>query len=286
MRELRRDLRGKVILLTGATNGIGEFAARELAARGASLGIVARDRSKGERLLADLRHANDAVELYVADLSRQADVRALAGEFRARHDRLDVLANNAGALFQAYRLSADGYEMTFALNHLAYFLLTVLLLDLVEKTPGARIVNTSSSVHASARFVLDDLPRRERSRRAGFAAYCDSKLANVLFTRQLAKRLRPGGATVCCFHPGLVHTGFALGEETVVSSVLRLLRPLVARTPAQGARTLLWLATSEAQPANGEYFFDCMVARTSRAARDDALAERLWALSESLCTHP
>lgn len=279
------DLTGKVVLLTGATDGIGKAAALELAARGARLSIVGRNRDKSERVLAELKATgNPDIELYLADLSSQAEVRKLAADFRSRHDRLDVLANNAGALFQRYRTTADGFELTFALNHLSYFLLTELLLDLLKATPSARVVNTSSGAHRGARFDLDDLPQRKRTQSAGFPAYCDSKLANVLFTRELAKRLADSDAVASCFHPGFVHTQFGQNDPGVVAWGIRVAAPIFGRTPEKGARTLVWLATSpEAARSNGDYFLDCSVASTSQLAKDSGLAARLWALSAELC---
>lgn len=277
------DLEDKVILITGGTGGIGKAAATQLARRGATLVLVGRDPEKGARAAGELRSTtgNDRVEHLRADLSRMSDVRRVAAEFRARHRRLDVLVNNAGAMFGDWRLSADGVEMTFALNHVAHFLLTELLLDLLKSTPGARVVSTSGIVHWMAKLDLGSIAKRDG--RAGFAAYCDSKLATILFTRELARRAGAHGVIASCLHPGWVRTDF--GKDAGGTMALaRLLAPVFAHTPARGADTLVWLATSsDAAKHNGEYFCDRRIARTSKLARDPALAERLWRLTERLC---
>jgi NAD(P)-dependent dehydrogenase (short-subunit alcohol dehydrogenase family) len=277
------SLEDKVVLITGGTSGIGRAAATELARRGATLVLVGRDREKSERVVRELRSAtgNDRIELVGADLSEMEDVRRVAAEFRARHRRLDLLVTNAGAMFGDYRLSADGVEMTFAVNHVAHFLLTQLLLDLLKSTPGARVVSTSGIVHRMGKLDLSSVVKRDG--RAGFAAYCDAKLATILFTRELARRVGADGVIASCFHPGWVRTGF--GKDAGGLMVLaRLLAPIFARTPERGADTLVWLATStEAAKHNGEYFSDRGVARTSELARDRALAEGLWRLTEELC---
>jgi len=280
-----KELQDKVILLTGATEGIGLAAAHELAGRGAQLTLVARNKEKGERVLAELKaeSGNEKLELFIADMSKRADVRALAEQFRARHDRLDVLANNAGAVFTQRQLSPDGLEMTFALNHLGYFLLTSLLLDLIKKTPNARVVSTSSGAHQMGKIDFDDIARRENGY-SGWSAYGASKLANILFTRELARRLDGTSATANCLHPGFVQTRFALNNEGLIKGAVKLGAALFARSPRKGAETLLWLATSpEAAKFNGEYFHDRKVAGTNKAAKDDALAAKLWEFSEKLC---
>ena len=247
--------------------------------------IVARNREKGERLVAEWKEAtgNGRIELLVDDLSTLEGVRAAAAAFRANHDRLDVLVNNAGALFTGYELTRDGFERTFALNHLSYFLLTHELLDTLKRTEGARVINTASDAHRSGNIDLDSVARRP-SRKVGFPAYCDSKLANILFTRVLARRLAGTGVTVNCFHPGFVRTGFGLNNKNVMGAAIKVSAWLFARTPEKGAETLVWLATSpEAARFSGEYFHDRAVARTTSLARSDALADGLWALSERAC---
>jgi retinol dehydrogenase 12 len=280
---MAKDLAGKVFLVTGATNGIGKEACRALAGRGATLVIVGRSEEKTARVRTELMResGNDCVETLIGDLSRIAEAERVAAEFRARHDRLDVLLNNAGAMFMSRRESADGFELTFALNHLAYFVLTRALWDLLERTAGARVVNTASAAHASGVIDLDDIAygRKDYS---GWRAYATSKLANILFTRELARRL-DGKAVANCVHPGWVSTGFALNNSGLLPGLVRLIAPLFARSPAKGAETLIWAAASpEAGQLNGEYLHDCKVARPSPTARNDALAAELWALSERL----
>ncbi len=281
---MQRDLHDKVFLVTGATEGIGKVAAERFAERGAILSLVARNRDKGERLVADLRQrsGNPHIELLVGDLSLRSEVRAVAAAFRARHQRLDVLVNNAGAIFVEHRLTSEGLERTFALNHLGYFLLTRELWDLLKSTPGSRVVSTASRAHQGAKLDLDLLPTRP-SGKAGLWAYKESKLANILFTRELGRRIGPEVA-VSCFHPGFVRTGFGLNNRGLFRAGIDLAARLVGRTPERGAATLIWLATSPeaAQPA-AQYYFDGRLGRTSRAAQDDAMAGRLWELSERLC---
>jgi retinol dehydrogenase 12 len=279
------DLDGKVFLMTGATEGIGKAAAKVFAARGATLVVTARNREKGERLVADWKTTtgNPRIELLVGDLSKLADVRAVAEAYRARHDRLDVLVNNAGALFTSYELSADGFEMTFALNHLSYFLLTHEVEPLLARTGGARVVSTSSGAHRSGKLDLATVAQRP-SKKIGFPTYCDSKLANILFTRVLARRLAGAGVTANCFHPGFVRTGFGQNNHDWMKTAINVSSFLFARRPEKGAETLVWLATSpEAARHSGEYFHDCAVARTAPLAHDDGLADGLWSLSEKLC---
>jgi NAD(P)-dependent dehydrogenase (short-subunit alcohol dehydrogenase family) len=281
-------LSGKTFLVTGATEGIGKAAARHLASRGATVCLVGRNREKTERVVAELQAqtGNAHLDFLLADLSHLAQVRSVAEQFQARHARLEVLVNNAGGLFQARQLSADGHELTFALNHLSYFLLTVLLLDLLRKTPGARVVSTSSAAHALSRLDLATVATRERGYTA-FGAYGDSKLANILFTRELARRLEGTGVTATCFHPGWVSTGFGLNNPGLLSRVMALTAPLFARSPEQGADTLIWLATSaQAAGLNGEYVADREIALPTRQARDPRLGAQLWALSERLCGLP
>ncbi len=280
---MAKDLEGKVFLVTGATEGIGKAAALDFARRGATLVLVGRSKEKSERVVAEIEAAGGrtGIELLLGDLSKVADVRAVADAFRAKHDRLDVLVNNAGAVFTDYQLSADGVEMTFALDHLAYFVLTTSLLDLLKKTPGARVVSTSSGAHQMGRMDLATIAKRDGS--AGMSAYGDAKLANVLFTRELARRLAGSGVTANCFHPGFVRTGFGQNNGGILKWAIGWTSSLFARTPEKGAETLVWLATSpDAARYNGEYFHDRAVARTTARARSDELAQGLWSLSEKL----
>lgn len=279
------DLDGKLFLMTGATEGIGKAAALDLARRGAHLTLVGRNREKSERVIADLARAsgNQRIELIFADLSTLAGTRAVAAAWKAQHQTLDVLVNNAGGLFQKHQLSSDGFEMTFALNHLSYFLLTHELLDVLQKTPGARVVSTSSGAHRTGRINFEQLAKRP-SKQAGFAVYGDTKLANILFTKELARRLAATGGTANCFHPGFVATGFGQNNSRLVGSLIKIAGSVFARTPEKGAETLVWLATSpEAANSTGEYFHDKKIASTSAIAKNEELAKKLWDWSAALC---
>ena len=215
-------------------------------------------------------------------MSSIADIKRVAAEFRAYHTKLDVLVNNAGALFKERQLSKDGLEMTFALNHMGYFGLTFSLLDLLKSTKGARVVSTSSMGHKIGKFELGRIAKREPGH-AGWPAYGESKYANILFTRELARRLKGSGATANCFHPGFVHTGFGLDNGGFLKLAFSVVSPIFARTPEKGAETLIWLATSpEAASHTGEYFSDRKVTKVVEPRRNDELARGLWELSEKL----
>jgi NAD(P)-dependent dehydrogenase (short-subunit alcohol dehydrogenase family) len=280
------DLRGRVCLVTGATSGIGRVTARALAERGATLLVAGRNPAKTAATVAEFRRhsGNPAVEGLVADLSAQAEVRALAGEVRTRWPRLHVLVNNAGAVFAARQESVDGIEQTWALNHLGYFLLTNLLLEALQAAaePGrsARIVNVSSGAHMRARGLsFDDLEGRKAY--FSFSAYSQSKLANVLFTYELARRLAGSGITANALHPGLVHTGFGGNNRQLAWRVAYFFVNRLALTPEQGAQTTIYLATSpEVEGVTGRYFQRGRAVASSPASYDEAAARRLWSVSE------
>jgi NAD(P)-dependent dehydrogenase (short-subunit alcohol dehydrogenase family) len=278
-----------VCVITGGTDGIGKAAAHALAARGMRLLVHGRDPEKGARAVAELkaRSGNPAIEFLPADFGSLADVRRLAAAVRERAPRIDVLVNNAGAIFVRRMLSKDDYEMTFAVNHLAPFLLTQLLLDSLRHGAPARIVTTASGAHRNARIAFDDLQTSTR-KYTPMGAYAMSKLANILFTRALAKRLAGGPITATCLHPGFVRTNF--GRNNDVSPLLKAVFGLVSRfgrTPEKGAETLVYLAASpDVDGQSGGYYFDCKEATPSPAARDDAAAERLWQISEQLVGMP
>jgi NAD(P)-dependent dehydrogenase (short-subunit alcohol dehydrogenase family) len=272
------------VLLTGATRGIGRAAAIELARRGAEVALVGRDRARVEDTARAARAAGGgaAVHEHVADLERMDEVRRLAAEVLERHARIDVLANNAGAMFTARHVTADGYERMFALNHLAPFLLTELLLERLRASAPARVITTASDAHTGGALDFDDL-QSERSFKP-MGTYGTTKLCNILFTRELARRLEGTGVTATCFHPGLVRTGFG---KTATNGVLWRVALTVAapfmRAPERGARSLVWLALSpEAAALTGVYVQDEKVVTPSPAARDDSLAAGLWQRSEQL----
>jgi NAD(P)-dependent dehydrogenase (short-subunit alcohol dehydrogenase family) len=270
------------VLITGATSGIGLEAARALAAQGMAVVIVGRDPVKTQRVAAELsRGQPEAVEYLLADLQRMASVRRLAAEYRERYGELDVLINNAGSFFSSRTVTEDSLEATFALNHLAPFLLTHLLLDLITAAPAGRVVTVSSAAHVGARMHWDDLQLAKRY--SGFTAYGQSKLANLLFSRELARRLAGTKATSNALHPGAVATSlFDRGTNGALKLALRLIRPFML-DPVQGARTTVYLASSpQVADVSGLYFVKEKPAAPSRQAQDDAAAARLWSASEEL----
>jgi NAD(P)-dependent dehydrogenase (short-subunit alcohol dehydrogenase family) len=269
------------VLLTGATRGIGAAAAVELARQGAEVALVGRDRERVRAVALQARAAGGGapVHEHVADLMLMAEVRALAQEVRERYEHIDVLANNAGALFASRKETSEGFERTFALNHLAPFLLTNLLRDRLQ---GARVVTTASDAHESGRLDLEDL--QSSNSYAAMRVYGTTKLCNILFTRELARRAPELHAN--CFHPGVVRTGFAKNENGIWKILTTLAGPFF-RSPQHGARSLVWLALSdEAAGLTGEYVQDEKVLTPSAQARDDTLAEGLWERSAELVGLP
>ncbi len=275
------NLHGKTCLITGPTQGIGRVTALEVAKSGANMVLVARDSQKGQALVDEIKAAgNPNVELSVADLSVQSEVRRVASEFLARHETLHLLINNAGGIFHERRETKDGLEMTFALNHLAYFLLTNLLLDVIKKSAPARIVNVASRAHTRGRIDFADLQKTKSY--AGWPTYSQSKLANVLFSHELARRLAGTGVTSNCLHPGVVATGFGRSDRGIWGLVTRLAAPFLL-SPEKGAATTIYLALSpEVETVSGKYFADCKVARPAPEALDLMVASRLWQVSENL----
>ena len=274
-------LEGRVALVTGATNGIGRVTAREFARMGARTFLVARDPARGDAAAREIRDATGAtVEVLVADLSSRAEVRGLAIGVRERTGRLDLLVNNAGAIFAERRTSVDGVEMTLALNHLAYFLLTLELLPLLEAAPDARVVNVSSMAHEHGSIDFADL---QLERRYGmWKAYAQSKLANVLFTREMARRLSGSRITANALHPGSVATGFGRNHPGFFGKLVAIGAPFLA-SPERGARTTLHVATAPGlRGITGKYFSACRERAPSRAALDGATALRLWQISEAM----
>jgi NAD(P)-dependent dehydrogenase (short-subunit alcohol dehydrogenase family) len=268
------------VILTGATRGIGQAAATELAARGAELGLVGRDPERVRATAEQARASGGgaAVHEHVADLARMDEVRRLGAELLEAYPSIDVLANNAGAMFTSRHVTSDGFEQTFALNHLAPFLLTSLLLDRLTAA-GGRVVTTASDAHKSGSLNLDDL-QSERGRFRPGRVYGTSKLCNVLFTRELQRRNPSIAAN--CFHPGVIRTGFGKNDGTLARIGLTLAGPFL-RSPQSGAGSLVWLALDPAAgELHGQYLEKQRPVAPSAEAQDDALAAALWKHSEEL----
>lgn len=275
------DLNGQVIIVTGANSGIGKVTARELAKMGATVVMVARSQERGSAALAEIRAASgsDDVHLMLCDLSSQASIRDFAAQFRAQFDRLDVLVNNAGAIFYERRESVDGLEMTFALNHMGYFLLTDLLLDMLKASAPARVVNVSSGAHNVGTVRFDDLQRKKRY--SAFQAYGESKMMNILFTFELARRLEGSGVTANVMHPGFVATKFGHGGGFVGKVIMPILH-LFALSEEQGAETVIYLAAApEAAEVSGKYFVKKKPVQPHSFAFDRKAQKRLWKVSET-----
>jgi retinol dehydrogenase-12 len=276
-------LSGKVCIVTGASSGIGEVSARELARANASLAIVCRNRSRGEAVLERIAEetGNRDLELFVADLESQAQIRRVSAELLTRYSRIDVLLNNAGVTNLRRSTTVDGIETVFAVNHLASFLLTGLLLDRILATPHSRIVNVASDAYKFGRIDFDDLGHEQSYR--WMRVYGQSKLANILFTQELARRIEGSGTTVNALHPGGVSTGLGSNNGGLLHKlVMGLLKPFM-KTPEQGAQTSLFLATSpDVAASSGQYYNNCRVAQLPQEARDAETARRLWQVSETM----
>ena len=275
-------MHGKVVVVTGATSGIGEVAAQRLADMGARIVLVARDKTRGEAALRRLRSADKSLahSIHYGDLSRISDMKRLAVEIAASEPRIDVLINNAGAIFGSRQLTADNLELTFATNHMAYFVLTLGLRERLLASSPARIVNTASDAHKGRVLDFDDLQSAK-----GFSAldvYGRSKLCNILFTRELCRRWSGKGVTVNCLHPGFVATRIGNGSGGFLSHAARLAKTF-AISPEKGAETLVYLASSpNVAGVSGEYFYKCRPATPTAEARDDDAAQHLWVESAKL----
>lgn len=279
---MSNEMQSKIILITGATNGIGFEAAKALAAKGAKIVGVGRNPQRCADAANQIKAAtgNDQIEFLIADLSRQSEVRQVADEFKRKYDRLDVLLNNAGAFFMTREINADGQEMTWALNHLNYFVLTNQLLDVLKASAPARIVNVSSDAHRRAQGINFEDPEFKQGYN-GWTAYGHSKLANVMFTYELARRLEGSRVTANALHPGFVATGFGRSNNGLMNFGMKLIQKLGAKRPEQGAATSVYLASSPAvEGVSRQYFVDCQAARSSAVSYDEANQQRLWALSE------
>ena len=276
-------MQDKICLITGANAGIGQQTALELAQMGATVVIVARDPQRGEAARAAIAATtgNPRVELLQADFASPPSIHAMATSFAARYDRLDVLVNNAGVYLTGRETTADGLERTFAVNHLGYFMTTLLLWPSLLAAPSARVINLSSDAHRQAKLNLDDLQNERKY--AGFRAYAQSKLANVLFTYELDRRRGNAPVTVNAVHPGFVASNFGRNNRGVIGLVMTRLVPLFAKSVVEGAATSVYLASSpEAAGVSGRYFVDCRPVKSAPQSYDRTAAERLWAVSEEL----
>jgi len=282
MTALDGDMKDKTCMVTGATNGIGLVTAKKLARMGAAVTVVSRSpercQATAERIR--LENGNPQVDFIAADLSSLGEIRRVAQEFMTEHSRLDVLVNNAGGFFMRRCETIDGIELTFAINHLNYFLLTRLLLETIKASAPARIINVSSDAHRGASLNFNDLQNKRRY--AGFRVYSQSKLMNVLFTYELDRRLQGSGVTANALHPGFVATGFAKNN----GALFRLFMPLAqlgALSPEEGARTSIYLASSpEVDGVSGRYFTKEKAVASSPESYDEQSARRLWEISLEL----
>ena len=276
------DMTGRVCLITGANSGIGKATALGLAKLDATVVIVSRDRDKGEAALLEIRtlSGNKNVDSMVADLSSQDSVRELAHDFKARYKKLHVLINNAGIFLPKRVSTVDGLEATFATNHLGHFLLTNLLLDMLKASAPSRIINVISSAHRGTEINFEDLQGEKKY--SGYHAYSQSKLANVLFTYQLAKQLEGTRVTVNCLHPGVVRTGFGKDQGGFMSIAVRIGAPFMMN-PEKAAKAAIYLATSpELEEVTGKHFAKGKEERSSKESYDSETAERLWKVSAEL----
>lgn len=284
-------MKDKVCIVTGGSRGIGKATALGLASHGAQVVVVCRDVTNGETAVAEIKRksSNDAVALLLVDLSSQQQIKQFAADFTAKYDRLDLLINNAGIVARERQLTEDGIEKTFAVNHLAPFLLTNLLRPLLKETPGARIITVASQVH-SQKIDFDNLQGEKRFHK--LEPYKQSKLANILFTFELARRLQGSDVTANCLHPGVIRTGlldeydYVRRSESAAGRVKGLLKRVIGSggsSPAEGARLSLYLATSpEVADVSGKYFSNGREARAADIAYDETVAAKLWQVSETL----
>jgi len=275
------ELTGKTILITGATNGIGKVAALELAKMGGTVALVGRnpDKVKSTVLEIKAKSNNLQVEGLLADLSLMNDVRHLAEEFRQRYSHLDILINDAGGIYGTRQVTGDGYERTFATNHLAYFALTNRLLDMIQASAPSRIINVSSRAHESVELDFNDLQNEKHYGVGGYRAYGESKLENLLFTYELTRRLAGTGVTVNAVHPGTVATGFGENNNGAMGASMKVFHRF-ALTPEQGADTIIYLASSpDVEGISGKYWVNRKQEASSPASYDEEAQKRLWSIS-------
>ena len=277
-------MNGKVCLVTGSTDGIGKVSARVLAELGAKVIIVGRNPEKSAIVLAELKSisGNENIDLLMADLAVMQEVRDLAEQVISRYDRIDVLLNNAGGYFTKHEITSDGLEMTFALNHMSYFLLTNKLMELLKYSAPARIVNVSSDAHYGVDMEFENLNGEQEYK--AWKAYQKSKLANVLFTYELLKKV-PGNITVNCLHPGFVATNFGHNNGGFFGPVLKIAQRISAIDPEEGAKTSIFLCSApEVKGVSGKYFYKCQPKTSSRESRNMDTGKRLWQISSDIAS--
>ena len=279
---MNENLENKVCLITGATNGIGEEAAKELNKMGAEIVFVARNEEKGEQLKAELKEATEKEStMILANLSSQAEVKSAAEKFLSMEKPLDILLNNAGIMNRERNITEDGPEEVFSVNHLAYFTFTLMLIDKLKNTEGSRVVNVASGAHQFVKGMnFGDLQSEKVYK--PMQVYGQSKLANILFTKSLANKLADHGVTVNCLHPGFVSTGIGSNNKGIWNILMSLARPF-ARNTDKGAETSVYLCSSpEVKDISGEYFVDCKIEKVSDAAKSSDQADKLWKISSEL----
>ena len=279
---MNENLENKVCLITGATNGIGEEAAKELNKMGAEIVFVARNEEKGEQLKAELKEATGKEPtMILANLSSQAEVKSAAEKFLSMEKPLDILLNNAGIMNRKRNITEDGLEEVFSVNHLAYFTFTLMLIDKLKSTEGSRVVNVASGAHQFVKEMnFGDLQSEKVFK--PMQVYGQSKLANILFTKSLANKLADHGVTVNCLHPGFVSTGIGSNNKGIWNILMSLARPFARKTD-KGAETSVYLCSSpEVKDISGEYFVDCKIEKVSDAAKSSDQADKLWKISSEL----
>ena len=279
---MNENLENKVCLITGATNGIGEEAAKELNKMGAEIVFVARNEEKGEQLKAELKEASGKEPtMILANLSSQSEVKSAAEKFLSMEKPLDILLNNAGIMNRERNITEDGLEEVFSVNHLAYFTFTLMLIDKLKSTEGSRVVNVASGAHQFVKEMnFGDLQSEKVYK--PMQVYGQSKLANILFTKSLANKLADHGVTVNCLHPGFVSTGIGSNNKGIWNILMSLARPFARKTD-KGAETSVYLCSSpEVKDISGEYFVDCKIEKVSDAAKSSDQADKLWEISSEL----
>ncbi|HSZ24764.1 MAG TPA: SDR family oxidoreductase [Cytophagaceae bacterium] len=277
--KTKENMENKIVVVTGANSGMGKVTALELAKKGFTVVLVCRNKQLGEEAKQDIiaQSGNTRIDLLLADLSSQKSIRQMVLDFKSKYNHLDVLVNNAGLAFSKFNTSVDGIEMTFAVNHLGYFLPTVLLLDSLKAAPSARIVNVSSSTHKGAKINFEDIEHKKNY--SLFGSYNQSKLCNVLFTKELARKLKGTNVSVNCLNPGPVKTGLARDMGPVFQWLAKSFFPSAEKASA----TAIYLASSpEVEKITGRYFEKCKVVPSSKISNDEKIAKKLWDLSTKM----